>query len=577
MKIPPTVHIGDSVVKTCDLLINDALTRFYCGDNDRPLQFCTRLREQNHDPLTCNRVHKYPDTFRVGDCDIPRAHLVNNKMFPWLMKYPNANGRWCTDVDPSHEASTCRFAHRKPGFTSVNGITWPFTALVKNPARRYLEGNPTNAGKRCTLTAGHDPNKCQYVHFVADKPGVSQQQKPAAATLPQLPSPPSLSSAPSAEHSGKQTVRVGIENVDASAFVPNGQLSLLLARPHLSGKLCRHSNDPSHDPMVCNYLHYRLGTQQQPYPNGTHSAQQSQSAIVPPRTSLPPPPPPPQQYSPQPGPVGVPCPRPGCRCDSFDGRAQVHCCRVCKDGMPCLTRTHLTPSAHATTPAEVHPVLHPPPPLAPPPPLQAPPPPPPGPPPTSHPWQVQPQQAVIPMSSHVTPPHTVRCARPGCPCDSFNANPSEYCCRACRQVQSCRTRVHVYTGAAATAVPYPPQQLHGGHTSAPQPQPTVNATPQQQQQHSHLQQQQQHSHLQQQQHSHLQQQQQHSHLQQQQHAYRQQQQPPSHVGDTHQLAQPNYATAQSMLVSAGIAKTDCCGVKVRPGARFCQVCGQPVK
>jgi hypothetical protein len=211
------------------------------------------------------------------------------------------------------------------------------------------------------------------------------------------------------------------------------------------------------------------------------------------------PPPPPQQYPRQlSGPVSVPCPRPGCPCDSFDGRSHVHCCLLCKEGFPCTTRTHVLPAAvqppggysGSSIPVAAQQTF------APPPPPAGPPPPPPSMPPLdaaqldsngnpplqpgqwapnmqpvfapstgpqqTQSWQTQqPQQP--PVSGQLAASSAVRCARAGCPCDSFNGNPNEYCCRSCRQVQGCRSRVHVYTAAAAVApqhIPAPP--TYGG-------------------------------------------------------------------------------------------------------------------
>jgi hypothetical protein len=281
IKLPPTIRIGDDNIKTDDLLINDALIRFCNGEDDRPPQFCTRLREANHDPLTCNRLHKYPETFRIGDCDIPRAHLVNNKLLSWLMNHPDAVGRWCINVSPAHDHTSCQFAHRKPGFANVNGMTYPIAALIDNPARKHLEDNPTHSGKACTMPTPHDPATCRYAHFVSDSADVSKRATATVASI--APPPPPYVPAPAGRHG--TTVRIANEDVDVALLVPNSQVSYLLAHPHLSGTLCRFANDPGHDAVACKYLHYRRTAEQSgPWvrvtPNSAQPQPQPQPHVV---------------------------------------------------------------------------------------------------------------------------------------------------------------------------------------------------------------------------------------------------------------------------------------------------------
>lgn len=60
---------------------------------------------------------------------------------------------------------------------------------------------------------------------------------------------------------------------------------------------------------------------------------------------------------------------------------------------------------------------------------------------------------VAPKQKSQAPPvqvsSQVRCANPRCPCDSWNGKAGEFCCRACRQGQSCPTRQHLFSPVSA--------------------------------------------------------------------------------------------------------------------------------
>jgi hypothetical protein len=47
-----------------------------------------------------------------------------------------------------------------------------------------------------------------------------------------------------------------------------------------------------------------------------------------------------------------------------------------------------------------------------------------------------------------------KCAnfRYGCQCDSWNGMIGEYCCKTCRNGQTCSTRVHIFRSVGSTAI-----------------------------------------------------------------------------------------------------------------------------
>jgi hypothetical protein len=107
----------------------------------------------------------------------------------------------------------------------------------------------------------------------------------------------------------------------------------------------------------------------------------------------------------------VRCARPGCPCDSHNGQATEHCCKACKNGTACAQRFHAQPGG---APA---------------------------------------------VTAGAT---SVRCASSGCPCDSWNGQLGEHCCKGCKGGQACSQRKHVYSGAPVVQQQQQP---------APQPQP----------------------------------------------------------------------------------------------------------
>jgi hypothetical protein len=125
----------------------------------------------------------------------------------------------------------------------------------------------THSGKACTLTAPHDPATCRYVHFMA---GVELKHPPS----PPPPFFPSVPAGPSAPAAGRgSTIRIANDDVDVALLVPNSQVSYLLDHPHLSGTLCRLSNDPMHDPLMCKFVHYkRVATQNSARPDAAFTS-----------------------------------------------------------------------------------------------------------------------------------------------------------------------------------------------------------------------------------------------------------------------------------------------------------------
>jgi hypothetical protein len=146
----------------------------------------------------------------------------------------------------------------------------------------------------------------------------------------------------------------------------------------------------------------------------------------------------------------VVCATPGCPCDSFDGRAATACTASCKEAGPCRHRTHVflppsVPVAQASVPppsvslpvpahaAATRPTLRQPSAAVPPPPV--------------------PYPSVAARSGGA---RIAQCANLRCPCDSFNGQYGEYCCRTCRQGAACANRIHVLTTGGVTAPPIPP-------------------------------------------------------------------------------------------------------------------------
>jgi hypothetical protein len=120
----------------------------------------------------------------------------------------------------------------------------------------------------------------------------------------------------------------------------------------------------------------------------------------------------------------VPCAnaRWGCPCDSFDGRPETACCLACREGQFCRAKTHFAPMSAGS--AYPQPVFAP------------------------------PQQQSRSVS--------VRCARRGCPCDSFDGRPGTHCCALCQEAPVCDQRTHVYNPPQFFSPPPPPTQMPAG-------------------------------------------------------------------------------------------------------------------
>ena len=133
------------------------------------------------------------------------------------------------------------------------------------------------------------------------------------------------------------------------------------------------------------------------------------------------------------------CLNPRCQCDSFDGHAGTYCCRRCENGVPCQRRCHVY---EALSPARALPPAG------------------------------QMTDGTKHQVASMAPPgmrqeakrQPARCASRHCPCDSWNGEDGEYCCRTCRMGMPCHQRFHPFEDNPRGTAPQ--VQARRSHSSA---------------------------------------------------------------------------------------------------------------